>query len=153
MQRCRCSGQQRSDCRRFCRRPLVLRRARLRNHGCRRHEIAELLVLRQLRLVIPQPRDRVPRRLHVLVRNNDELRLALVLECAQPFALLVEEIGGDVDRYLHDYARCPVLAQFLTDESQHRQRQRLDTADVADAHAPRAYDVAGLAQRRPQTLP
>jgi len=119
MQRCRRSRQQRSDCWRFSRRPLVTRRPRLRNHRRSRHEITELLVLRQFGLVIAQSRDRVFRRLHVLVRNKDELRLALILERAQPLALLVEEVGGHVDRHLHDHARSPVLAKFFADEPQH----------------------------------
>jgi hypothetical protein len=53
----------------------------------------------------------------VLVRDNDELGFALVLERAQPLALLVEEVSGDIDRYLHDDARRAVLAHFLADES------------------------------------
>lgn len=122
MHRCRRSRQQRSDCRCLSRRPLVARRPWFRDLRRSRHEIAELFILRQLRLVIAQSPDRVFRRLHVLVRNNDELRLALVFERAQPLALLVEEIGGDIDRYLHDHARCPVFAKLLTDESQYRQR-------------------------------
>lgn len=123
MQRCRRSRQQRSYRGRFSRRPLVLCSARLRDHRCSRHEIAELLVLRQLCLVITQPADRVFRRLHVLVRNKDEFRLALILERAQPLALLIEEVGGHIDRYLHDHARSAVLAKFFADESQNRQRQ------------------------------
>ena len=86
------------------------------------------------------------------IGHDQEFNFALVLEGAQPLALLVEDVGGDFDRDLHDDARGAVLAQLLADEAQDRERHRLDAADAADADATRAHDVARLAERRPQTL-
>ena len=123
-------------------------------HGrCRRHEIADLLVLGQLQLIIADPADRILRCLHVLVRDDDQLDFTLVLERAQPFALFIEEVGGHIDRHLRNDARGSVLAQLLTNQPQNGQRHRFDAADTADPDAPGTNNVAGLTQRRPQPLP
>jgi hypothetical protein len=75
-----------------------------------------LLVLRQLHLIIAHTSDRVFGRLHVLVRNDDQLDLALVLERAQPFALLIEEVSRHIDRNLRNDASGSVLAKLLADQ-------------------------------------
>jgi hypothetical protein len=105
-----------------------------------------LFVLRQLCLVITQSLDGIFRRLHVRVRHHDQLGFALVLESAQPFALLVEQVGGDIDRHLHDDSRGAILTHFLADEPKYRERERFDAADAADAHASWADDVTGFAE-------
>ena len=88
-----------------------------------------------------------------MVGDDDELSLALVLERAQPFALLVDEVGGHIDGYLRDHPRGAVLAQLLPYEPQHGERHGFDTADAADADAARADDVTRLAERGAQPLP
>ena len=77
------------------------------------------------------------------------LRVSMLV---QPVALLVHEVGRDVDRQLRDDLRGAVLARLLADQAQHRERQRLDAADHAHAAAARADDVGRLADRRPQAL-
>src|SRR5580704_8531420 len=101
---------------------LVLRRAGFDHLGRGRHEVGGLAVLGQIQLVIAHAFDRVLRRLHVLVRNDNELRLGLVLEGAQPFALFVNEVGRHCNRHLRDHARGAILAQLLADQAQHRER-------------------------------
>src|SRR5579863_6840454 len=148
----RSRGQERRHSGRLLLRLAVLGRARLDDLRCARHEVSGLLVLRQLRLVVAHALDRVLGRLDVLVRDDDELGAALVLERAQPLALLVDQVGRHRHRYLRDDARGAVLAQLLADQTQYRERHRLDAADAADAHAARADDVARIAERGPQPL-
>lgn len=142
--RSRRARQQCCNGRHLRRRPLVAGAAGLDGLGRSRHEIARLPVFGQIDLIVPDAPDGVPRRLHVGVRDDHELCGAAILEGAQPLALLVEEIGGHFHRQLGDDSHCTVLAQLLTDQTQHRESHRLDAADAADADAPRADDVARL---------
>ena len=151
--RSRCARQQRRNGRDLRRRPLVAGAAGLDGLGRSRHEIARLPVLGQIDLIVPDAPDGVPRRLHVGVRDDHELRGAAILEGAQPLALLIEEIGGYFHRKLGDDAHSTILAQLLADQTQHRESHRLDAAVAADADAPWADDMARLAERRPQPLP
>jgi hypothetical protein len=146
-------GQHRGHGCRLCLGLFLFRSQGLGDGRSRRHEIAQLLVLRQLRLVVADAPDRVLRRLNALVRNDDELGFALVLERPQPLALLIEQIGRHVHGNLSDHSRRAVLAQLFTDEPQDCERHGLDAADGADPDAARADDMTGLPQRGPQSLP
>src|SRR6202023_995088 len=72
--------QQRGPGRRLGGGLLVLCQSGLGDFRRGRHEIGRLAILRQLHLVIAHPTDRVLGSLDVLVRHNEELGLALVLE-------------------------------------------------------------------------
>ena len=120
--------------------------------GGGRHLVAGALELRLVDLVVADAADRVLRGLDVAVRHDQELDIALVLERAQPLALLVDEVGGDLDRHLGDDLGGAVLAGLFADQPQQRERHRLDRADAADAGATRAHLVARVAQRGAQAL-
>ena len=80
------------------------------------------------------------------------MRAALRLDVVEPFALLVHEVSRDFDRQLRDDLDGAVFARFLADQSQQRERQRLDAANRAHAAAARAGDVGGFADRWTQPL-
>ena len=146
-------GRRQQRCHRRCLgHGLLILGTRLNHRWGDRHEVGGLFVLRQFHLIVTHASDRVLRGLDVLVRDDDELGSALILERAQPVALLVHEVGGDGDGNLGHDARGAVLAQFLADQAQHRERHRLDAADAADAYAARTDDVAGFPERGPQAL-
>ena len=125
---------------------LVAAAGRIDDLGGRRHLVAGPLELRLLNLVVADASDRVLRGLDVAVRNDQQLDVALVLERAQPLALLVDEVGGDFHRHLGDDLGGTVLADLLADQAQQGERHRLDGADAADAGAARAHLVTGITQ-------
>ena len=125
---------------------LVAAAGRIDDLGGRRHLVAGPLEFRLLNLVVADASDRVLRGLDVAVRNDQQLDVALVLERAQPLALLVDEVGGDFHRHLGDDLGGTVLADLLADQAQQGERHRLDGADAADAGAARAHLVTGITQ-------
>ena len=131
---------------------LVAAAGRIDDLGGRRHLVAGPLELRLLDLVVADASDRVLRGLDVAVRYDQKFDVALVLERAQPLALLVHEVGGDFHRHLGDDLGGAVLADLLTDQAQQGERHRLDGADAADAGAARAHLVARIAERGAQAL-
>ncbi len=93
------------------------RTSRVRHFGRSRHLIAQALDLGQISLVITDATDRIFRRVDIEVRHDDELDIALVFERAQPFALFIDEVGGDFDRYLGDDLGGAIFAGFFADEN------------------------------------
>ena len=92
------------------------------------------------------------RRLDVLVRDQDDLDLDTGLELRNLGALLVEQVGCHLDRYLGVDGGGALLHRLLLDHAQHVQCRRLDVSDHAGAVAARAGDVRTLVQRRAQSL-
>src|SRR5262249_12467803 len=76
-------GREKRRDRRGFRWRLAVLRAGLHHLGRGRHEVGGLALLGKLQLIVAYALDRVFRGLDVLVRYDDELRLALVLERAE----------------------------------------------------------------------
>ena len=131
---------------------LLARPGRIGHLGRCRHLVADPAVLGLLDVLVAQATDRVLRGFDVEVRDDDEIDVALVLQRAQPLALLVDEVGGHVHGDFGDDLGRLVLAGFLADQAQDGQRHGFDRADAADALAARADGVARVAERRPQAL-
>ena len=74
------------------------------------------------------------------------------LDVVDALALLVEQVGGRIDRQVGDDLGGILLDRLFLDDAQHRQGQRFHAADAALAAAARAGEEAGFAQRRPQAL-
>ncbi|EXJ14961.1 hypothetical protein D779_2016 [Imhoffiella purpurea] len=96
--------------------------------------------------------DLIVGRLHVLVRQQQDLDLLAVLDVEDGAALLVEQEGRDAHRQLGQDALGVVLHRLLFEDAQDRQCQGLDAADGAAALAARADLLARLAERGTQTL-
>ena len=108
--------------------------------------VADRGVLRQFLFVVADSPQRVGRRLHMRIRHDHQRDLVARLDLIEPIALLVHEIGRDIDRNLRDDPAGALLARLFADQAQQRQRHRLDAADRAHAAAARAVDVRGFAQ-------
>ncbi len=67
-------------------------------------------------------------------------------------ALLVEQIGRNVDRHLRVHRAGVFLHRFLLQDAQDVQRRRFNAANVAGAVAARAGDMAAFGERRAQPL-
>ena len=117
------------------------------------HLVAGDLVLDECRFVVADAPERIVRRLHVRIRNQHHFAVVAFLNGAQPVTLLIDQERRHLDRQLRDHLRGTILARFLADQPQDRERQRFDAADRAEADATRAGDVGRLAERRPQPLP
>ena len=86
------------------------------------------------------------------IRHDDERHFVPRLDLIHPFAFLVHQIRRHIHGHLRDDAPGALLAGFLADQTQERERHRFDTADRAHAAAARTVDVRGLAERRTQPL-
>ena len=117
------------------------------------HLMADDGVFRQVHLVVAHAAQFVRWRFQVLVRHQHDVDVAARLDVVQPVALLVHEVGRDVDGQLRDDLGSAVLAGLFADQPQHGECQRFDAADHAHAGAARADDVGRFADRRPQALP
>src|SRR5688572_4153641 len=122
----------------------------LRLHG---ELMADDRVLRQAELVVPHAPDLVRRGFQVPVRHQHDVDGAACLDIVQPVALLVHQVGGNVHRQLGDDLGRAVLARLFADQTQDRERKRLDAADHTHAAAARAHDVGRLADRGTEPLP
>ena len=99
-----------------------------------------------------QADDLVRRGFHVTIRHDDELHLMAQFDAGDVDALLVEQEGGDVDRHLQVHGAGVFLHCLFFEDAHDVQGGRFGAADVTGAVAARAGDVAGLGQRRAQTL-
>ena len=99
-----------------------------------------------------QARHGVVGRLEVHVRDEQDAHLQAGFHRLELAALLVQQVRGDLDRHLGVHGRAVLLHRLFLDDAQDVQGGGFDTADVADAVAARAGDVARLAQRRLETL-
>ncbi|EWS57748.1 hypothetical protein Y694_04304 [Methylibium sp. T29-B] len=99
-----------------------------------------------------QALELVVRRLEVLVGHQQHGGALTQLDLGDLGALLVEQEGRDLHRYLHVHGGGVLLHRLFLDDAQDLQRGRLGVADVAGAVAARAGDVAAFAERRAQAL-
>lgn len=103
--------------------PLVGRRLEIELDRClSRHLVARHGVLGKGQLVVANSPDGVVRGLHVRIGHQHDVNLALAFEPVQPFPLFVYQEGRYVDRQLRNDSRRAVLADFLADEAEHRER-------------------------------
>ena len=91
-------------------------------------------------------------RVERFVGHQGDQRLGPALDARDVLALLVEQEAGDRDRKLDDHASGGRLHRLLFEQSQDRQRQRLNAADAALAETARADLVRILRQRRLEPL-
>ena len=103
-------------------------------------------------ILLAHPLHRIVRQDHRRIGHQDDLHARPLLDVEDPFAFLVEEEGGDLDREPCDDAARHVLHRFFFDDAQYRQRKGLRTADVAAPVAGRARPQARFAERRAQPL-
>ncbi|MCG3170314.1 MAG: hypothetical protein CALGDGBN_01853 [Pseudomonadales bacterium] len=80
------------------------------------------------------------------------MQAVALLDVDDRAALLVQQVGRDLDRHDGADLRAAILAGFLLDQTQHRQRERLGIADRALAGAARADHRTGLLERGTQPL-
>ena len=92
------------------------------------------------------------RRFEVNVRNQQDGCLVARLDGLDIRTLLVEQEGGDVNRYLNMHGAGVFLHRFLFQNAQNVQRSGFGRADVTRASTARAGDIAGFSQSRAQAL-
>src|SRR5258706_3820001 len=109
-------------------------------------------VLHLVQLVVLQALHLVVRRLEVGVGHQHEVHLQASLELLDLGALLVQQEGRNVDRYLHVHGAGVLFHRLFLDDAQDMQRRRFGAADEAGAAAARAVDVRSLFQRGLQPL-
>ena len=59
-------------------------------------------MFREFHFIESHALDQILRCLDVRVRHDDQFDFTLVFECAQPLALLVDQVGSHLDRNLRD---------------------------------------------------
>jgi len=105
------------------------------------NQMTDRAVLGQRDLIIANSPNFVLRRLHVAIRNQHHLRIALGFDAVEPLALLVHEIRGDFDWKLGDNFDGAILTRLFADQSQQGECQRINTADCAHAVTAGARDA------------
>ncbi len=105
-----------------------------------------------VQFVVPQAGDRVVGRLEVHVRYQHYAHLEPRLHRMELAALLVQQVGRHLDGHLGVHRRGVLLHRLFLQDAQDVQRGGFDAADVTDAVAAGAGDVAGFTQRGLQPL-
>src|SRR6478736_5137564 len=100
--RCRVAGEDGRNCRHRSRRTLGLQGRHIRRLWRGRHLVRSLVVLRCGGFIAAHATDLVIRSLDVRVRHQDQVDAALFLDGAQRGALLVHQVGADIDRHVDD---------------------------------------------------
>ena len=139
------AGNQRDIARRFL---IAIADIGIIDAGLIRQLIADGAVLRQFLFVVANPAQGIRRRLHMRIRHDHQGNLVARFDLIELFALLVHEIGGNINRHLRNHAAGPLLARLFTDQTQQGQRHRFHAAYGAHAAAARTVDMRRLAQGR-----
>ena len=106
----------------------------------------------QALVVVLEALQPVVRGLDRLVRDQHDLDLQAGFEGGDLGALLVEQVGGDLDRHLGVDGGAVLLHRLLLQHPQHVQGRGFDVADHAGAVAARAGDVGAFVEGRAQAL-
>ena len=110
------------------------------------------LAAQGFRAIVTQALHFEMRGFQMIVRQDHDTRTGAQFDLGDRVALLVEQEGGDRDRYLSADFGGAILQRFFFDQAQDGQRQGFDVTDDALAVAAWADDAAGLAEGRTQAL-
>ena len=96
--------------------------------------------------------DGVVRCIQRRVGDDQQHGLVASLDLRDALALLVEQIGGNVHRYIGHNAAGVVLARFFLDQTKYRECSGLDAANGAVALAARTHRARAFSERGAQAL-
>ena len=103
--------------------------------------------------IVADALDLVVRRLQLHRRDDDDVGRRALLDVGDFPALLVQEVGRDVQRHAGAHDGTALLERLLLEHAQDRQRQGFDAADPALTVAPRADLRGEFVERWTQPLP